>query len=146
MEWMLNIIKIKIIMKYIISILISAGIIAGAVVFSSNDSTILGSVAVSGEYNSVTTYSKLGVPLFTNVQTIKSNTSGTLGSVVITGAVAGSMRFMDATSTTDISSSSIAIFPASTAAGTYTFDVNFYRGLIVESTSTLLPTTTITYR
>lgn len=133
-------------MKYIISILISAGIIAGAVVFSSNDSTILGSVAVSGEYNSVTTYSKLGVPLFTNVQTIKSNTSGTLGSVVITGAVAGSMRFMDATSTTDISSSSIAIFPASTAAGTYTFDVNFYRGLIVESTSTLLPTTTITYR
>lgn len=106
----------------------------------------LGSVVQSGEYQATTTYSKLGVPLFNDRQTIISNTSGVLGSVVITGAVAGPMRFMNATSTTDVSSTTIAVFPNSTAAGTYTFDLIAPRGLILESTSGLLPTTTITFR
>lgn len=106
----------------------------------------LGSVVQSGEYQATTTYSKLGVPLFGTNQTIISNNSGVLGSVVITGAVAGPMRFMNATSTTDVSSTTIAVFPNSTAAGTYTFDLVVTRGLILETTASLLPTTTITWR
>lgn len=106
----------------------------------------LGSVVQSGEYQATTTYSKLGVPLFGTNQTIISNNSGVLGSVVITGAVAGPMRFMNATSTTDVSSTTIAVFPNSTAAGTYTFDLIVTRGLILETTANLLPTTTITWR
>lgn len=43
----------------------------------------LGSVVQSGEYQATTTYSKLGVPLFDTNQTIISNNSGVLGSVVI---------------------------------------------------------------
>ena len=128
-------------------------IIIGAVVvvllgllFTGKASVNVGSVAIGNEYHATTTYSKLGTPLFGVNQTLVSNTSGTLGSVVITGAVAGSMKFMDATSTTDVSSTTIMVFPASAAANTYTVDLTFFRGLIVESTSALLPTTTITYR
>lgn len=106
----------------------------------------LGSVAQSHEYQATTTYSKLGAPLFGTNQTIISNTSGVLGSVVITGAVAGPMRFMNATSTTDVSSTTLVVFPNSTAAGTYTFDIVAPRGLILETTANLLPTTTITFR
>lgn len=106
----------------------------------------IGSVDQGGEYHATTTYSKLGVPLFGVNQTIVNNTNGTLGSVVITGAVAGAMKFMDATSTTDVSSTTITVLPASLVAGVYTFDLSFYRGLIVETTSALVPTSTITYR
>ena len=105
----------------------------------------LGSIQDGQAYTSTTTYSKLGVPTFTTTQQIKTY-GGTLGSVVITGAVAGRMVFMDATSTTDVSSTTISVFPASTAANTYVLDAAFGRGLIVESVSALQPTTTITWR
>lgn len=106
----------------------------------------IGSVAQSGEYQATTTYSKLGVPTFGSAQTIIANKNGALGSVIITGAVAGSIRLMDATSTTDVSSSTIVVFPSSTAAGTYVFDSFVTRGLIVETTTGLVPTSTITFR
>lgn len=97
-------------------------------------------------YNATSTYSKLGVPTFGVNQTLLSNRQGVLASVTITGAVAGAMKFMDATSTTDVSSTTVAVFPASTAAGTYDFNAVLTRGLIVETTSALQPTTTITWR
>lgn len=108
--------------------------------------TNLGSVIQGSEYHSTSTYSKLGTNLFGVNQTIVSNSGGTIGSVIITGAVAGAMKFMDATSTTDVSSTTLFVLPASLAANTYTFDVSFYRGLIVETVSGLVPTSTITYR
>lgn len=104
-----------------------------------------GSVSQGSEYNATSTYRANGVPQFPNTQVIKTF-AGTLGSVVITGAVAGTIRLYDATSTTDVSSTTLAIFPSSTAAGTYTFDVGFSRGLIVGTTVGLAPTTTITWR
>lgn len=106
----------------------------------------LGSVVQSGEYQATSTYTKLGVPAFSTTQTLISNSNGALGSVVILGAVAGPMRFMNATSTTDVSSTTIAVFPSSIAAGTYVLDVAVTRGLIVETLSGLVPTSTITYR
>lgn len=135
-------------MNKILSALIVIGLlVVGVGVYSANPTgNSFGSVMQSGEYQATTTYSKLGVPLFGTNQTIISNNSGVLGSVIITGAVAGPMRFMNASSTTDISSTTIAVFPNSTAAGTYTFDLIVTRGLIVETTSGLLPTTTITFR
>lgn len=121
-------------------------VLGGVTLIGKNNVTTLGSTTVGNEYHATTTYTKLGTPLFGTTQTIIDNTQGTLGSVVITGAVAGSMRFMNATSTTDISSTTIAVFPASAAVGTYVFDLVISRGLILETTANLVPTTTITYR
>jgi hypothetical protein len=109
-------------------------------------SPLVGSVAVGNEYHATTTYNGSGVPTFATSQLLISNTSGTLGSVVITGAVAGAMIIKDATSTTDLSAKIVATFPASAAAGTYTFDTVLFRGLLVTTSAGLVPTTTITYR
>lgn len=136
-------------MNKIFSTLIVVGLLViGFGVYSPKQTSNVkvGSVAQSNEYQATTTYSKLGAPLFGTAQTIISNTSGVLGSVVITGAVAGPMRFMNASSTTDISSTTLVVFPNSTAVGTYTFDIVAPRGLILETSASLLPTTTITFR
>ncbi len=77
----------------------------------------------------------------------------TLGSVVITGAAAGVINIYDATTsnvnlrTGNVPTSTIlkATFPASAAAGTYTFDTTVTNGLYVSILGTM-PTTTITYR
>lgn len=108
--------------------------------------TNLGSIQDGQAYNATTTYKFNGAPTLANPVVLKSNMAGTLGSVVITGAVAGPMKFYDATSTTDVSSTTLTILPASLAAGTYTFDVAFSRGLILGTTANLVPTSTITWR
>lgn len=106
----------------------------------------LGSVMVSGEYRSTTTRAYNGVGIV-NLSVLNSN-PGTLGSVVITGAGAGVINLYDGTSTvTNLAwpTTTIATIPASAAAGTYTFDLSYYKGLIIEVTGTT-PTSTITYR
>lgn len=135
--------KMKKTIGTLLAIVLALGIYFFGVV--NRETGTLGSIGDGQAYNATTTYNKLGVPLFTVLQQIKP-TAGTFGSVVITGAVAGAMRFQDATSTTDVSSTTIAVFPASTAANTYVFDVAFSRGLILESVAGLQPTTTITWR
>lgn len=78
---------------------------------------------------------------------------GTLGSIVITGAAAGTINIYDATTSNitlrapSMSSSTIlkATMPVSAAANTYTFDVLLSNGLFVNTVGTM-PTTTITYR
>jgi len=73
---------------------------------------------------------------------------GTLGSVIITGAGTGIINIYDATSTaahSDYATTTLASFPASTAAGTYVFDTRFQRGLVVELIGTV-GTTTITWK
>lgn len=78
---------------------------------------------------------------------------GSLGSVVITGSVAGTLNFYDATTTnvtlraTAQSTSSILIasLPSSLVAGTYVFDIAFGRGLIVDLIGSF-PTSTVTFR
>jgi len=88
----------------------------------------------------------------TTAGTIKTG-YGSLGSVVITGAAAGVLNFYDATTTNSAkrdatqatSTLLVASLPASLAAGTYTFDVTFSRGLIVDIIGTA-PTSTVTFR
>lgn len=81
-----------------------------------------------------------------------SSTTGILGSVVITKSGTGAITIYDAT-TTNInfrvnqatSSIIIADFPSSPDMGTYTFDIEFKRGLLID-TSGSVSTSTITYR
>ncbi len=107
-----------------------------------------GSVAFGNEYKATTTNS-----MTTDITRVLKNGPASLGSVVITGAAAGSMTFYNATTTNPnfrnaiYSSSSILLadFPNSVAAGTYTFDVDAPVGLVVVFSGTE-PTSTITYR
>jgi len=133
----------------LISIIIAVVGLSGVIGYQLKGQTEqkLGSVAQSSEYHATTT-SYRAVP--TGV--VKTG-SGVLGSVIITGAGAGMVEIYDATTTNSglraasmtTSSIYIASFPASTAAGTYTFDQVFYNGLIII-TETVRPTSTITYR
>ncbi len=118
----------------------------------------VGSVNIGAEYSRIniaasTAYGATTTPQRTaTVGTIKIG-SGSLGSVVITGAAAGLMNFYDATTsdvtkrTNNVATSTIllASLPASLVAGTYVFDVEFRTGLFVDITGTY-PTTTVTYR
>lgn len=80
--------------------------------------------------------------------TVLKSAPGTLGSVVITGAAAGQMNFYDATSTVTNSlwaTTTLVSIPVSAAAGTYTLDVAFSKGLIYEFV-TAAATATITWK
>jgi len=105
--------------------------------------TNLGSVALGGDYHSTSTEAG-----FVDGTVVQSG-PGTLGSVVITGSTTGTLVLYDATSTvtnTSWATTTLATFPASTAAGTYTFDIMFQKGLMVVAPSAGLATSTITWR
>jgi len=82
------------------------------------------------------------------------NTPGSLGTVIVTGAAAGTINIYDATTTNiTLRASSkatstllIASLPASLAAGDYVFDAEYTDGLYVDLADGVMPTTTITYR
>lgn len=107
------------------------------------DSVIsLGSVGQTGEYQASTT-----VGMATGVTTILlSNVPGVLGSVIIASSSATTFRVFDATSTTDVSSTTKALFVAAPANGTYTFDINLTRGLIISLPTNFNGSYTVTYR
>lgn len=94
----------------------------------------LSSVAVSGEYLATTT-SQMGTPLGAVTKRQLRTGPSTLGSIVIASTTAHSFRVYNATSTTDVSSSTLVNFVADVAAGTYTFDVQVNRGIIIEMPS-----------
>lgn len=78
---------------------------------------------------------------------LRTNASGVLNSVLITNATAGSaFELRDATSTTDVSSTTIAVFGSGTVSGTYQFYTVFTRGLAVLMTSGNIASTTITWQ
>jgi hypothetical protein len=109
---------------------------------------ILGSINDGGAYSSIVTYSANA----TNKDLVKLG-QGIFGSVVITGAAAGTFEIYDATTTNGLirtltatsSLTKLASFPTNAAVGTYTFDTAFTQGLVVAFTSTQ-GTTTITYK
>lgn len=133
-------------------VLLSIGaLIAGAALYAlifASPQAPTGSVVRVGEYQATTT----STGNFATIALVQSGAS-TLGSVVITGAAAGVINIYDAT-TTDItlragskatSTITKVELPASTVAGTYTFDISLHDGLLVETIGTS-PTTTITFR
>lgn len=128
-------------------------IVIGVFVFGGDREDGRGSVVQGGEYVATSTASNTLYGAFTGDQLLKTGW-GTFGSVIITGANTGIMNIYNATTsdvtkrTNAIATSTIlmASFPANTVVGTYTFDVVFTTGLLVELESGLIATTTITYR
>ena len=107
----------------------------------------LGSVdQESGGYLSTTTLD-FSVPVVGGYRLLK-NGSGILGSVVITNSTAGSFNLYDATSTNhnDYATTTLAKISASVAAGTYTFDSVFSRGLVIEFQATNVASGTVTWK
>lgn len=114
--------------------------------------TTSASTSVGSSYQYVATAVQ-ATNLFASTTSVIATGTGTFGSFVITGAVAGTETFYDA-STTDATKRTIsattsllviASFPASTAAGTYTFDTNFYNGLLLVVSGNIA-TGTISWR
>lgn len=137
-------------MKNIFKLLVILTCIAVISFFVFKDSPNVGaSVIQGGEYKATSTKAYNGVSL-TNLTVLKSE-SGTLGSVVITGATAvGTINLYDATTTdatkrTKTATTTLITIPATTLANTYTYDISFYNGLIVELLGTV-GTSTVTFR
>lgn len=124
--------------KIIISVAIVLAIFAIGIALIQPSKHLVGSVGQGGEYNATSTP---GMADNTNL----AKGFGVLGSVVVTGANTGTINIWDATTTAATSKILLASFPASVAAGTYTFDVRYLTGLTIAITGTA-PTSTITYR
>lgn len=105
-------------------------VVAIFVVFSTNEKKEmpLGSVSVGSSYQATTT----AVGATAGFYTITS-VPGTLGSVVIvsTSAVTG-LTIYDADAATTTPTTTIMTFPTSAPAGTYTFDINLFQGLVIQ--------------
>lgn len=138
------------------SIILTAILILGYAVFQvfSSATKVEASVQVGNQYQSTTTpLLPVGRNLCPARVGVASSTTGSLGSVVITKAGTGDFTVYDATTTNitlrgNVSTSSliIASFPSNPTAGTYTFDSEFKRGLLVDYTAATVSTSTITYR
>ena len=112
-----------------------------------NKPVALGSALVGNDYQATTTRAVTGVALPSYF--VLKSAGGSLGSIIITGANTGVINIYDSTTTgmhSLYATTSVAMIPASAAAGTYTFDVDIQRGIVFELGTGLMPTTTITYR
>lgn len=113
-----------------------------------------GSIRVGDEYMATSTAANSVYGATITGDALIRTGQGQLGSVIITGAGTGIINLYNATTSNVLARTGqpatstilIASFPASTAAGTYTFDTTFTTGLLVELESGVMSTSTITYR
>jgi len=130
-------------MKYVLLVIVLFVVLVTGVYISNRaPAEILGSLPSGQSYLATTTAATV-----TYTSTIKTQ-PGTLGSIVITTAGTGTIDLYDATTTTahpNHATTSLASFSASAPAGTYTLDVSFIRGLVVQYTA-FAGKATITYR
>ena len=118
------------------------------------------SVRVGDQYQSTTTPTAVDLTNLCPARVgMASSTTGVLGSIVLTGPNIGSLHIYDATTSnetlrtgaTATSSLLLGEIPArlegnaTSTAQTYTFDIEFNNGLLVDKVG-LVPTSTITYR
>ena len=81
-------------------------------------------------------YGNASSTTFTDSKIYQLKTGQTiLGSVTIASSSVVSFKLKNATSSTDISSTTITVFPAAADEATYNFDTAISRGLIIESSS-----------
>lgn len=128
-------------------------VLAGVSLIGKREVSTLGSVNQSNEYHSTSTSVTTGSSSFSTTAgdyKVLQTGPGTLGSVVITYGSNAPLRILDATSTktnTEWATTTLADFKTTGTPGTYTFDVIFQKGLLVETVSTVgLASSTITYR
>lgn len=141
-------------MKKIIGVMVIGLILIGVYFFGVNnrEPNSLGSISSSGDaYTSTTTDTTWNTTTFPTGLKIIKTSSGILGSVVVSGATTATvLTFYDATTTgahANHATTTIAKINTSTVAGTYTFDVAFGRGLVVEFPSALgAASSTITFK
>ena len=121
---------------------------------ASRPDTAQGSVTRNSEYFATSTAPITLYGATITGDRVITDLPGTLGSVVITGANTGAITLYNATTsnvnlrTGQKATSTILLtsLPPSLAAGTYTFDVVFTDGLLLELENGTMPTSTITYR
>lgn len=123
-------------------IAVAIGLVLGGLYFTN---IAVGSVEIGGEYNPVQlTSADVGS------STVKSM-AGTLGSLVVASSSdAGSIHLYRISSSTDPTATSsntlLFSFPASVDEGTYTFDVGFAGGLLIDIEPTFNGNYVMTWR
>lgn len=137
--------------KIIVCLALVIVIFLGFVSFNARpESKIYGSIIEGQAYNSTTTDSTWNAAaLISGGSKVLKVGPGTFGSVIITNSTAGSFNVYDATTTVNggiYGTTTLARIPASLAAGTYTFDSSFGRGLLIEFQSSNVASGTITSR
>lgn len=100
-----------------------------------------GSTYPGGEYLATTT---VGMGLLQNV--VSGNRPVSLGSIIVASSSGTTFKIWNATSTTDVASTTVTAFKASVGEGTYVFDSTLSRGLIVENPSGFNGDYVITFR
>ncbi len=123
------------------------GALLALVAFLGGGATV-GSVTQGSEYQATTTSAIFGVAGTSARRqvVISSNQSSVLGSIVVASTTNAYFKVWNATSTTDIASSTITTIATSTSAGTYTFDANITRGIIIDVGIGFNGEYTVTYR
>lgn len=115
---------------------------------------VVGSVVQGNEYQATSTAANALYGARTDAEGLLKTGYGSLAQVTITGANTGILNFYNATTSNvnlrtgnkATSTLLIASFPASAAAGTYTFDATVSTGLLYVLEGGLMPTTTIMWR
>jgi len=104
----------------------------------------LGSTISGQEYQATTTIS---TSAGTHWQArVAANGGCSLGSVVVASSSNTVLRIWNATSTTDIASTTIVTFDSDVLEGTYTFDISCSRGLVVDTPASFDGVYTVTFR
>lgn len=135
------------------SIFFTAGVFVAALVLTvvafsldGKDINPTGSVTQGNEYTSTTTDSTAAGTHWV-ARTVNGGSSCVLGSIVVASTTSTSdFRIWNATSTTDIASTTLVYLPISAGAGTYIYDVVCSRGLIIDTPTGFTGSYTITYR
>ena len=125
--------KLKETINYGLSIAILIAVIVSIFGLNQPKQIAVGSAIMGQDYNSTTTPSSWQLK-----PTVIKTGPGALAQVTITGTSTGTMYFYDATTTDktkrtgNTATTTIAQFPNLNTQGTYTFDVTFNDGLILE--------------
>lgn len=127
--------------KDIIAVAILLAVIGVFSIIWQRPGQVSGSVMPAGEYLATTT---VGMASVHNI--VSANRVISLGSIVVASSSATTFKVWNATSTTDIASTSVFGMKASIGEGTYTFDAELPRGLIVEKPTGFNGDYVITYR
>lgn len=131
---------------------IALGVIIIIVIFLTRQApeTRVGSIDGQSAYVGTTTDSTWNAAaLQTGGFKLLRNGPGILGSIIINNSTLGSFTLYDATTTVNggvYGTTTLAKAVASVAAGTYTYDVAFSRGLIAEFQSSNVASSTITQK
>jgi hypothetical protein len=124
-------------LKTLLAVLILVGLLVS---FKFKIYQALGSVNIASEYQSTSTLA------MANQDNVITTSSSVVGSIIVSSSSATSFKICNATSSTDIASTTIAHFKASPDNKTYTLDVVAPRGIIVKTPPGFNGNYTITYR